>query len=220
MGQIIRFLRQRTHARSTSRDLSSANASRVMPSTPFSEAKRASERQRSAGMPRTRQTLTVGTARQRAEATALVPPSESMTESDVIIDMTVVCTMQTCQEFAPEQTTFRDGYGAIRPMIDPPHVIAGRLEALRVELNIGTQDKFAEEIGLSKSTYSLIKNGKRNLSFETACLMKDKWGISIDWLFYGDVQQSAAQIMTKIGRGPAATDASAKQHRHPKRKSA
>lgn len=89
-------------------------------------------------------------------------------------------------------------------MIDQPNVIAGRLEALRKELGIPTQDKFAEEIGLGKSIYSLIKNGKRNLSFETACLMKEKWGISIDWLFYGDIQQSAAQIMTKIGRGPAA----------------
>jgi transcriptional regulator with XRE-family HTH domain len=87
-------------------------------------------------------------------------------------------------------------------MIDPPRVIAGRLEALRKELKIPTQEKFAAEIGLDKSTFSLIMNGRRNLSFETACRMVDKWQLSLDWIFYGDTRRSADQIMAKIGRGP------------------
>lgn len=121
------------------------------------------------------------------------------------MDANLVCTMQTCQEFASSQTTFALGYGAITPMMDSPKVIAGRLDELRKELKIPTDQKFAEEIGLSKGQYSLIKNGKRNLSFETACVLKDKWNISLDWLFYGDFQQASIQIMTKIGRGPAVT---------------
>lgn len=71
-------------------------------------------------------------------------------------------------------------------------------------MKIETDQRFADEIGLSKGQYSLIKNAKRNLSFETACVIKDKWGISLDWLFFGDFQQASIQIMTKIGRGTEA----------------
>lgn len=163
-------------------------------------------------MPLTRQTLTVDGASDSDAATVLVPPSPSMTESGVM-GVNVVCMVQTCQEFASRETTFTPGCGAIDLMMDPPHVIAGRLEALRKEMQFSTAEKFAEAIGLDKSTYSLIKNGHRNLSFETACLMKSKWGISIDWLFYGDVQTNAAQIMAKIGRGPAAETAIAPRKR-------
>lgn len=86
-------------------------------------------------------------------------------------------------------------------MIDPPEIIGNRLEALRKELGFKTQDAFAEKLGIDKSTYSSIKNGKRNLSFETACMIRKTWGISVDWLFFGDLQQSAIQVMAKIGRG-------------------
>ena len=86
-------------------------------------------------------------------------------------------------------------------MIDPPHIIAGRLEKLRKELEIPTQEKFAVELGLDKSTFSLIMNGKRNLSFETACRMVDKWDLSLDWIFYGNLRSTADRIMARIGRG-------------------
>lgn len=118
------------------------------------------------------------------------------------MESVLVCTVQTCQEFAGRQTTFETGYGGLEVMIDPPHVIAGRLEELRKELEIPTQEKFAAELGLDKSTFSLIMNGKRNLSFETACRMVDKWKLSLDWIFYGDFRRSADRIMTRIGRGP------------------
>lgn len=192
----------------------------MISATPFSEAKRTKVSQCADGIPRTRQTLTVEGCNDKAVDTALVPPNASMTESGVIMEETLVCTVQTCQEFASCQTTFDTGYDGIGGMmIDPPHAIVGRLEALRKELNIPTQEKFANEIGLDKSTYSLMKKGERNLSFETACRIKDKWGISLDWLFYGEFQKSADQIMTRIGRGPA-VHAPAPISKPPKRKSA
>lgn len=168
---------------------------------PCSDASLAKASQCPDGIPRLRQTLTVEGASESADATALVPPSASMTESDVIMRPKIVCTVQTSQGFATRKTTFRTGCDAIQGMIDPPHVVAGRLEALRKELKIEKEHEFAEAIGLDKSTYSSIKNGHRNLSFETACLMRHKWGLSIDWIFYGDIQQTAIQIMTRIGRG-------------------
>ncbi len=98
-------------------------------------------------------------------------------------------------------------------MTDKPEVIAGRLEALRRELKFETDQDFAEAIGLSKGQYSLIKNGKRNLSFATACVIRNRWGFSIDWLYFGDVQSNASQIMARIGRGPVVESAPAKKRK-------
>ena len=86
-------------------------------------------------------------------------------------------------------------------MMDPPHIVSARLKALRKELGFKTQTAFASKLGLDKSTYNPYEKGTRPLTFETACLIRREFGISIDWLFFGDLQQSAIQTMAKIGRG-------------------
>lgn len=133
-----------------------------------------------------------------------------MTESAVIMGKTIVCDLQTSQGFAFRKTTFGTGCDAIRPMPDPREVIFGRLDALRLELcrlepesGFGVESKFAAAVGIDKTTFSLMKGMERDLPFPAACRIKEKWGISLDWLYYGE-QPSAAQIMAKIGRGPAA----------------
>lgn len=87
-------------------------------------------------------------------------------------------------------------------MMDSHEIIAARLKALRKELNFSTQKAFAERLGIDKSTYNLYETGTRPLTFETACLIRREFGISIDWLFFGDLQQSALQTMARIGRAP------------------
>lgn len=86
-------------------------------------------------------------------------------------------------------------------MMDPPEIIAARLKALRRELGIKTQSAFAHKLGIDKSTYNLYETATRPLTFETACLIRREFGISVDWLFFGDLQQSAIQTMARIGRG-------------------
>jgi transcriptional regulator with XRE-family HTH domain len=86
-------------------------------------------------------------------------------------------------------------------MMDRPEIISSRLRDLRLELGYETQTAFANRLGIDKSTYNLYEKGKRPLTFETACLIRREFGISIDWLFFGDLQQSAIQTMAKIGRG-------------------
>lgn len=108
-------------------------------------------------------------------------------------------------------------------MIDPRETIVWRLERLKeAYLPQDARDSdFAKAIGLDKSTYSWIKKCERNLSFETGCYIKEKWGISLDWLFYGDLQQSAIQVMANIGRRPIAEPPpriAPKQPRQPKAK--
>ena len=204
MTNVVRLaLHGRTPAGSAgSRSSNLAKDSKVISLMPCSDARCASESQYADGMPRTRQPLTVGKATDRAAATALVPPSESMTESGVIMGRTIVCTVQTCQEFATRKTTFGSKYDAINDMMDPPEIVGARLKALREELGFKTQVKFAEKLGIDKSTYNPYEKGARPLTFETACLIRREFGISIDWLFFGDLHQSAVQTMARIGRGP------------------
>jgi len=89
-------------------------------------------------------------------------------------------------------------------MMDPPHLVSARLKALRQELGFKSQAAFAERLGIDKSTYNPFETGARPLTFETACLIRREFGISIDWLFFGDLQQGAIQTMAKIGRGTGA----------------
>ncbi len=205
MGNVVRFPVRR-HARASSGlPAISAKASNVISGTPFSAAMRDKGSQCPEGMPLVRQTLTVGTARDSACATALVPPRASMTESGVIMDATLVCTMQACQEFATRKTTFAGEYGPIASMMDKPEVIAKRLKALRKELGYKTQVEFAAKLGIDKSTYNLYETATRPLTFETACLIRREFGIPVDWLFFGDMQPSALQTIARIGAlsGPA-----------------
>jgi hypothetical protein len=209
MGMLVRFTGQH-HVRASATDPILAKASKVISASPRSEAKRDKASQCVGGMPRTRQTLTVEGASDSAEDTALVPPSASMTESVVIMDQTVVCETQTSQEFAFRKTTFVTGCDAIRPMPDSREVIFGRLEALRLELHaidpkagFDAEGRFASAAGIDKTTYSLMKKYDRDLPFNAACRIKEIWGISLDWLYYGD-QPAGAQIMARIGRGPVA----------------
>lgn len=198
------------HARASS---TSDSVSRVIPETPKSRARRERAAQCRDGMPRERQQLTADGLRARADATALVPPRASMTESDLSMDETIVCGLQTSQAFAFSKTTFGTGCGAIRVMPDPREVIFGRLEALRLELHetrpelgFDVQWRFAAAIGLHKTSWTQIKNYDRDLPLTAACRIKDNWDLSLDWIYYGK-QADAARIMAKIGRGPVQTPA-------------
>lgn len=199
-NNVVRFPVRR-HARASSGlPAISAKASSVISGTPFSAASLDKGSQCPEGMPLVRQTETVGSASESACATALVPPRASMTESGVIMDPTLVCTVQTCQEFATRKTTFGSICGAIKSMMDAPEIIAKRLKALRKELGYKTQVEFAAKLGIDKSTYNPFETGTRPLTFETACLIRREFGIPIDWLFFGDMQPSALQTIAKIGR--------------------
>lgn len=83
-------------------------------------------------------------------------------------------------------------------MIDPPKVIGKRLENLRDALGFKTQVAFAAEIGVERNTYNGFKQGKRELTFETACLIRKKFKIPIDWLFWGDDDELPYHIKVKL----------------------
>ena len=83
-------------------------------------------------------------------------------------------------------------------MIDDPKRIGKRLKALRLALDIPTQVAFAKELGIEKNTYNPFEKGTRELTFETACLIRKKFRIPIDWLFWGDDEEIPYHIKVKL----------------------
>jgi len=71
-------------------------------------------------------------------------------------------------------------------MVDPPKKIAERLKAVRLALEVKTQVAFAAEIGVEKNTYNPWEKGTRSLTFEGACLIRRRYGVPLDYLFYGE----------------------------------
>jgi DNA-binding XRE family transcriptional regulator len=108
-----------------------------------------------------------------------------MIDPGVAIEPVIVRTVRTSQEFASRETTISSARGPISGMIDPPKVIGPRLTALRRALEIKTQVEFAQAIGVEKNTYNPWEKGSRPLTFEGACLIRKKFDIPLDYLFFG-----------------------------------
>lgn len=200
MGDVVRFPHARASADSGAG--MDAKASKVISEQPLSLASRTRPGQRCAGIPRVRQVLTVLAGTPRSAATAPVPPRASIVEPAVSdIAATIVRTLRTSQEFAGRETTLVGDYGVLGPMIDPPEIIGPRLKSLRLALNIPTQTAFAKKIGVEKNTYNPWEKGTRELTFEGACLIRKKFKIPVDYLFWGDSEdQLPAGILNKLDR--------------------
>lgn len=199
MGEVVRLDHWRASAGSRRAGAQGTKASRVISSPlPFSAASRTSEGQRCAGMPLDRQVLTVLSGTPRASATALVPPKASMAVSGVSnIGGNIVRSLRTSQEFASREATISVDYGPVGPMIDPPNVIGPRLRALRVALGYRTQKAFADSLKIEKNTYNPFETGKRELTFETACLIRRRHKIPVDYLFWGDMEDQLPSAVSR-----------------------
>lgn len=83
-------------------------------------------------------------------------------------------------------------------MIDDPKTVAKRLKHLREALGFPTQAAFANELGIERNTYNPFEKGARELTFETACLIRKKFKIPIDWLFWGEDDELPYHIKVKL----------------------
>jgi DNA-binding XRE family transcriptional regulator len=199
MGIVLHF-RPRRHARAS--DLSvAASDSNVMCSQPKSPAKRTMGSHRLAGIPRSRQTLTVGDGNPSAVATLPVPPRSSITESHVM-GGTLICGLQTCQGFAFRKATGRRISAEMLVMAKTRtqsiDAVARRLKATRLALEYKKQNEFAKVLGIDKTSYNLMENGKRPVTLDVGLALNKKFGVSLDWLFLGNAAQLPANLVTKL----------------------
>lgn len=73
------------------------------------------------------------------------------------------------------------------PKIDMPTVSA-RLEALRQALGLGKGD-FADSFGLDASSYSKVISGAKPLKSEHAFIIAERWGVTMDFIYRGDMSK-------------------------------
>jgi DNA-binding XRE family transcriptional regulator len=151
---------------------------------------------------RVRQPLTVDVDSPNPSATHFVPPLASITEphvcESVVMTGNLVRTVRTRQAFATCETTTSPIRGAISTMIDEPKIIANRLRLLREALGFESQVAFAKELGIKRNTYNPFETGERELTFETACLIRAKFRVPIDWLFWGDDEEIPYHVKVKL----------------------
>ena len=168
-----------------------AKASNVIWLQPLSSAKRTISGHCLAGIkPRARQVLTVDHAKPKAADTALVPPKSFKAESTVIdMDPIIVRRVRTVEGVATPLTTAVVRGGNLGPMVgplyDPPTLVAPRLKAIRLAVG-KSQVEFAQEIGVEKNTYNPWETGKRSITFEGACLIRLRFKIPVEYLFFGE----------------------------------
>jgi transcriptional regulator with XRE-family HTH domain len=87
-------------------------------------------------------------------------------------------------------------------MDDTDHDIARRLIALRKKLGFEKQADFAKAIGLEKSSYNPFETGERPLTLNAARRIRRRFGISLDWLLFGDLGQPSQNIAIELGPNP------------------
>lgn len=81
------------------------------------------------------------------------------------------------------------------------HDIARRLVAVREHFK-RKQIDFAADLNIAKNTLNGYESGERPLSLETAKRIRDRFGVSTDWLLYGDVGQPSHDLVIQLGPKP------------------
>jgi transcriptional regulator with XRE-family HTH domain len=76
-----------------------------------------------------------------------------------------------------------------------------RLGAVRIAVGFDKQIDFANELGITKGTWSDLENSNNPLSLEPARQMKARWHLPLDFLLDGDtetIELCPAKILRKL----------------------
>ena len=65
------------------------------------------------------------------------------------------------------------------------------------------QQELAKQINVAKSTLAGYESGERPLTMESARRLRKRFGVTLDWLLFGDMQAAAQALMLEIGPAPA-----------------
>lgn len=80
--------------------------------------------------------------------------------------------------------------------------IIQRLVAARRKLGFEKQSEFAKALGLGKNVYNPFEKGTRPLTLDVARRIRKRFGISVDWLLFGDVGQPNEALAIELGPNP------------------
>jgi transcriptional regulator with XRE-family HTH domain len=81
---------------------------------------------------------------------------------------------------------------------DSDEAVGKRIIALRERAGL-QQQQLAKQLHITKSTLNAYENGKRTLTTESAKRLRRRFGVTVDWLFFGDMQVTGHDLMLQIG---------------------
>jgi transcriptional regulator with XRE-family HTH domain len=73
--------------------------------------------------------------------------------------------------------------------------VGERLEIARGVTGLSQRD-FCQPAGISESHYTGVKKGHKALGFDKAKKLKEIYGISLDWIFFGDLGMETKMALT------------------------
>lgn len=82
--------------------------------------------------------------------------------------------------------------------------VARRLVAVREKLGFPSQVAFAEKLDLTKSSYNPFETGERPLPMQVAKRIRQRFGVSVDYLLFGDIGQPKEALAQELGPRPGA----------------
>lgn len=85
----------------------------------------------------------------------------------------------------------------LRPMMesmeDDREAVAARLKRAREILDLSKKE-FAEKAGISMQTYGPFENAHRDLSLQSAKLLRKTYGLSLEFLYFGKIDDLPTRI--------------------------
>ena len=201
MGTVIKL---HIHARTAVlRGSSSASTSRVIPFTRRFFANSSTNNQLAAGIePRARHVETTDLFTPRSSAIPQVPPSASTMSSTVgNAGRTLVSATRTFEEteqlFTGRQSSVpsRNANGVDMPMT--PKNIGRRLVKTREALRL-SQAEFCRQIGVERNLYNPFEKGRRRITIDVAMKIRDRYGVTLDWIYAGDPHALPSDLYQKL----------------------
>ena len=101
--------------------------------------------------------------------------------------------------------------------MDSDENIARRLIAVQNHVKLN-QSEMAGELNIAKNTLNGFEKGKRSLTLETAKRIRQRFGISVDWLLFGDIGQPSQGLAIELGPTPDIAEKPAKPVKRGRRK--
>lgn len=86
---------------------------------------------------------------------------------------------------------------------DSDEAVGKRIKALRERVPL-QQQQLARQLNITKSTLNAYESGKRTLTTESAKRLRRRFGVTVDWLFFGDMQVTGHDLMLQLGPEPDA----------------
>lgn len=82
--------------------------------------------------------------------------------------------------------------------LESDKAVGRRIKALRQRAGL-QQQQFAKRLHIAKSTLHGYESGNRPLTVETMRRLRREFGVTLDWLLFGDMRVTGHDLMLEIG---------------------